>query len=68
MGELAWLLLGVNSHGKCYQKCTDLRLVTHIGFKIVPSVQRDEVKVASNASTEFYEKPRYITKSRFSLF
>ena len=58
MGELAWLLFEVNSHGNCYQKSTDLRLVTHDGFKIVPSVQRDEVKVASNASTEFYEKPR----------
>jgi hypothetical protein len=58
MVELARLLLEAISHGKCYQKCTDLRLVTHIGLKIVPSVQRDEVQVASNPSSEFYEKPR----------
>ena len=58
MVELARLLLDTSSHVRCYQRCTDLRLVTHIGLEIVPSVQRDEVQVASNPSSEFYEKPR----------
>ena len=58
MGVVAWIFIWVNSHEKCHQKSTDLRPLARIGFKIVPSVQRDEVKVASNASTEFYEKPR----------